>query len=434
MKIINKSISIIIIGLAFLLPLFFGTWTSEFFEFNKQAFLFTAVLVLSLLWAVKIVLAGKVQVIRTPLDLPITLLAIVFLISIVFSQNRLISATTFSTWLFPALGIFYFAAVNNLKTKKQLFACCLAILLSGLTLALWAILQYSLNWQFSIGNFQLTRAFSPIGGIPSLSLYLLVTIFLVIGQFIARQKRELKFALATGLIGSLALVAFLLINPLTSGTFGKITNINFPRPVLLDFRTSWAVAIEAVKNYPLFGIGPGLYLSAFSQYKPLSFNASPYWHLRFGAAHNQWLQVLTTNGLLGLAVFGFLMAVIARSIARRDKFPTLPKLHGVEKFALTLTPLLLSSFFIVWTTPLAFLLFLFLALWQREEFLNKPRLDQEVQISVLAIPTVFPLETIQKKAELLPKIIIGPTLLIASPLPTLFLGQLQKSSQSAANI
>jgi hypothetical protein len=49
------------------------------------------------------------------------------------------------------------------------------------------------------------------------------------------------------------------------------------------------------------GVGGGDYVNAFTAFKPLDFNALPLWNLRFGAASSHYLQLLTTNGIIGFA-------------------------------------------------------------------------------------------------------------------------------------
>ena len=60
---------------------------------------------------------------------------------------------------------------------------------------------------------------------------------------------------------------------------GKDTSLAF-----LPYRDSWAIAIEAFKQSPLFGVGPGNYLSAFNRFRPVGFNNYQVWNFRFANA------------------------------------------------------------------------------------------------------------------------------------------------------
>ena len=67
-KIINKIISWSIIILAGLIPLFFLPFTTDFYEFNKNALLFVTVGLLTILWLLRMALEGKIAFKKTSFD------------------------------------------------------------------------------------------------------------------------------------------------------------------------------------------------------------------------------------------------------------------------------------------------------------------------------------------------------------------------------
>jgi tetratricopeptide (TPR) repeat protein len=85
-------------------------------------------------------------------------------------------------------------------------------------------------------------------------------------------------------------------------------------PQLPSFGTSWEVATETIKSSPLFGAGPGNYLTAFNRFRPLSYNSTPNWNTRFVNATNFYLTVLTETGLLGFAGAALIFLTLFRAI------------------------------------------------------------------------------------------------------------------------
>src|SRR4030042_7207882 len=71
--------------------LFFLPTTSEFFEYNK----FTVTLVITILilifWGIKMIIAKRAVFTRTPLDVPLIILLVVFLIAAFASIDQFIS-------------------------------------------------------------------------------------------------------------------------------------------------------------------------------------------------------------------------------------------------------------------------------------------------------------------------------------------------------
>lgn len=78
---------------------------------------------------------------------------------------------------------------------------------------------------------------------------------------------------------------------------------DFPRDLQPGLRTSWIVAVNTVRDYPLFGTGLGTFASDFARFRPLDYNLSPTWFIRFGSSSNYVFQLLTTLGLLGLGLY-----------------------------------------------------------------------------------------------------------------------------------
>lgn len=82
----------------------------------------------------------------------------------------------------------------------------------------------------------------------------------------------------------------------------------FPREIQLPFSISWKVSVSAFRDSPFWGTGPASYLASFTTYKPVEFNNTKFWNVRFDQAFNEYFQVLATLGGLGLLALLLLTA------------------------------------------------------------------------------------------------------------------------------
>lgn len=69
----------------------------------------------------------------------------------------------------------------------------------------------------------------------------------------------------------------------------------------------WSGAIDIIKNYPLFGTGPETFAYAYYKYRPTSHNLTSEWDFLYNRAHNEFLNIAATSGLIGLVSYLFLI-------------------------------------------------------------------------------------------------------------------------------
>jgi tetratricopeptide (TPR) repeat protein len=115
--------------------------------------------------------------------------------------------------------------------------------------------------------------------------------------------------------------------------------------------TSWVVATESLKLKPFTGVGAGNYLSAFSRFIPITYNASNQWSTRFSNASNFYLTTIAETGLLGLASIVVLIIAFYKTAKKSFSdgafFEYLPAISMLVAFALFPgTPVLIVFFFI----------------------------------------------------------------------------------------
>lgn len=137
---------------------------------------------------------------------------------------------------------------------------------------------------------------------------------------------------------------------------------DFPRDLQPGLRTSWIVAVNTVRDYPFFGTGLGTFASDFSRFRPLDYNLSPVWFIRFGTSGNYLFQLLATVGLIGTGLYllfaGKVLSSLRSDLASRSD---LQKAVAASLFAF-----FLGNLFAVPSLPVLIAFFLLLALFSAE--------------------------------------------------------------------
>lgn len=149
---INKGIAYCFYLIFFSVPLVMFPYTFELFEFNKMWVVFGLSLIIFLLWICKIVLTKRLEIRRTPLDIPILLFLVSQIISTIISIDSHVSFwgyySRFNGGLLSTISyiFLYYAFASNLipsevdETKKPFsYKILFASLLSGLAVSLWGL-------------------------------------------------------------------------------------------------------------------------------------------------------------------------------------------------------------------------------------------------------------------------------------------------------
>lgn len=350
--------------LAFLLPLFFLPFFTDYFELPKQVLLFSGILLVILFWLIKLMVVGKFSWQQTPLDIPLAIFIALNLFSIFFSQSKLASAITLSSWLPIIAGLLFYVVTNNfLPNNYSLIKG--AFISSATLLSLFMFIRYlgfgikpaPVSPTTTTGFYTelLQRGFNTFGDLTLTSgffLIALVATFFSLNKLI-KEKRGLKENLLISLlIFSMVSVTVTLIltSPLTSPLIYKYSRVDYPRPVRLPPSYSWEIALEAVKRYPFFGLGPSLYPEAFTIFKPATFNLTKFWNLRFNASYNLWFDALTLRGIVGFFALLYII-FMSLSVVFKNK----------RQFSPEYLTILFLSLFLPFNSLLWFLFFIFLA-------------------------------------------------------------------------
>jgi tetratricopeptide (TPR) repeat protein len=286
----------------FLIPLFFLPLTAEFYEFNKNSLLILSSLVMLAILTVGFVVDRQVRVTRSPFGLPLLALLVSWLLATILrSPNRvdaLLDPTQTGTIF--ALVLFFWGSINFLRNRDEINLASITLIISlgilGLVSAIWATgIMTKLSF---LPGYLKTAMWTPTGN-PITTIVALVAGLPFVVTLLAKERRLnlrsgiLAAALAFQIAGS-ALIGYRLIQPEN-------------RPLFLSQQAGWAIALDSVKISPLLGTGPSTFISNFTRFRPVTYNLTPNWSLRFTNSSNYYLQLLSTIGFLGLAAYVFLV-------------------------------------------------------------------------------------------------------------------------------
>ncbi len=307
-----------------------------------------AVLILGLVaWLFKIVLSGRTNFVRTPLNLVILLYVVTMVISVIFSPFKLNSLLALKEeWLLLA----FFLVVNNIKRETEVESLLTILILTSTLVAIYAIWQHYGGMDLyrhklleprgevfiSLGFFDHHLTF---GGYWML-VFLLSCIFLLYrrrsGLFrildfaapallgfslVFSYARSAWFGALTGvvalgllkggrfaylmIIGVLAVCILVFVIEPTSLERIKEIDLSRDRPESTRVRL-WQTSMNMIKAKPIWGIGLGNFGQLFDRYKVEGIYDTTC------HPHNDFLNVAVNSGLLGLLAYLSIWAVFLR--------------------------------------------------------------------------------------------------------------------------
>lgn len=355
---INTANLIVVAGftiLVFLLPLFYLQTTSEYFELNKQALLVGVMGILLLVWTVKMVVQRKVNIVVSPMTVPLLAFLGAYIISTIFSVDQFVSVFgyhgrfTGNIIQIAAVVLGFFILSSNLTKLTYVRIISHSFVASSLILSIYTVFLNYLQANSNQYADLLRRLpnFLPTNASPNIAALVLVAALLVgTGLLFSEKNSSLKsylsFALALigvgiAFTGSWISLVVLGVTAAIGLFFSSKLNLdnrrsqlsfilpaiaalvlfslllNLPNSPLAKFKTrseatlsldaSWRIAASSLGIKPIQGIGPGTYAYAFSQFKPIELNIGEQGGLRFDRAYNFPLEIMTTSGLLGVVTY-----------------------------------------------------------------------------------------------------------------------------------
>lgn len=325
------------------LPVFVNAYSTP-----KIAVLTFGVILLITIRAIRTIIAGKFQLNLGSFDLPVAILVIVYLASAILRSPSKMDAFFLpgTATLFICSGFFYFFA-NGLKVeeKKEILAVWL-ISVSIVSLGFLLSASQILKSIPGIPDLLKDPLFNLQGSVLDVAVLFASSLFIGIGVAAQEKKIAIKAAFLTGagiLLLGLAVSVYVMLP-------GKPNT-----PALLDFGTSWSVAVDSLKQSPLLGAGPANYTTAFSLFRPVSYNTTNFWQVRFNSARDFYLTVITETGILGALGLALMIYFVIKMVKSDSKLLN-------NTYLITLI-VLLGIFTLFSATPtLIFFLFLMLSL------------------------------------------------------------------------
>lgn len=351
-RVFDGIIGFSILAIFFGVPLFFTGLTLQGIVFEKQLYFYFFLLLGLVAWTAKGVMTGEMNIIRTPLDIPIIGLWISVGISTYYSIDRwhsfwgAFSDPSRGFVNITALVIAYYLIVSNF-TPKRLRLVLTALFFSSTLLSLWTVLAI-FNIKFlpdSLAIFapvSLSGSVLGLGALISSMIPLLTMAVLKVASEDGINKGK-KNILIVSLFASLLLHLFLLlaiynfvpwlglfagvvvflvfilsqiVRPSPAWTWVpmvvfvvvmivrmtgmvQIAKVNFAEVKPLEYQTSWQTGVESIKSKPLLGSGPATYGYNFSLHRPKDFNDNMFYNLRFLQGTGVVLESMATLGGLG---------------------------------------------------------------------------------------------------------------------------------------
>ena len=352
--ILEKIARYTLLGVIFLTPLFFVPLTPNFFAFNKMYLVCYGSLAVLIILLLKNIVSKKVSFQATPLDLPVFLFLIAMLASTFFASPNRFLPLWGKTGIIITFTLFYFALVQSGENKIRLWLQALfasSFALSWATIfAYTQMLGKALPWEFVNSQF-----FNLTGNMMGFLVFQIILLPIVI--IFALKSNQFLIKIFYFIIAALALVSSALVIYLMLP--GKPAT-----PVFLPLGVAWWITVEIFKNAKtaFLGVGPENFLSAFTQFRPVSFNDNTnLWNIRFTNSSNEFLQVLTTVGLLGFLTFCFILVKGGKTLFKNLKRDNLNLALKISFVITIISLLLLPANFMVF-----FLLYIQIALIARQ--------------------------------------------------------------------
>lgn len=293
--------------LAAVAALAFSPINIDAFDLPKTTLLLIFCGILAAAFFLKAVMAKKLEISSSVFNLPVLAFAAALLASALIPGNKVSSLTNFTLLSVPCFLV-YFLLSNIVKSEQGFGRAFSGLIFSAFALAVFTIIT---NGYALIGRIYglpainlLVPTFSPTGSIFAQTVFLIIIFPLVI----AKIKTKNKF-----IWGPILAV-------MTTGIILGINTLFANRPILLDYQTSWRIATGALGTSflsALFGAGYNQFGNVFTLFKPLDFNLTALWNLRFTSSGNYYLHLLAVSGIAGLAAFLWLAARFIKTFRLR---------------------------------------------------------------------------------------------------------------------
>jgi len=361
----DEGIFIVLILMIILIPLvFYPHCMPVFAPIKDLSFQILALLAL-ILWILKIINLSRLTWQKINLDIPVLLFLIWGCLSLIWSIN--IYKSILALPLFLSGPVIFYVVSQSLQEQNSIHKLLLIIIIVGTIMGAYGILQYlGIDFEFWKGNIGRNQVFGLFGNVNYFAEYIILPLAIAIGLFLAREKvfsrTFLLFSILImgmallltftrsaylGIAISIPIMLFLFIkntpnklnkkyykkilinllvliiiavaiiyipHPLNQGntTLGKLRNRITLESVtsggsILRRIATWKFTWLMIEDYFLWGSGLGTYNYHTLKYQGEFFsqgqNRDIYPHGHSAQAHNEYLQIWSEWGIIGLLMF-----------------------------------------------------------------------------------------------------------------------------------
>lgn len=364
----TKAIEATIIGLIILVPVIFYPRCISVFGPAKE-FTFEALVIIGLMfWVLKMVNREEIKFTPTALNFPVLSFIAICVFSLIWSNSFFVSLKELP--LFLAGPLLYFIIVNNIGNGKQINRIISTVIIVGTALGIYGIFQYNdIDFPFWASSGGRQKVFGLFGNAGYFAGYIILPLSLAIPLFFVSKNRNRKILLLIGILamvttlivtftrssylalGVSLLFMFLLFLLSRGKSFLKenkklfifllivvilaVSIFIIPTPLnepgtaisqikgrisltrlISDFSSGrraaiWKFTGMMINDHPILGSGIGTYKYNTFRYQAKFFeqgdNRSIYAYGFADKAHNEYLQLWSELGTIGLAIFLWLI-------------------------------------------------------------------------------------------------------------------------------
>ncbi len=348
-----------VIALTVLVAIIFFPLTNSKFDLPKMLLFYSGLGVASLLWLLAV--KKPLQLTLSPLLVILGIFVGVMALSTLLSVQPLTSMVglyfRFDNGLLMWLGLLWLLVMLS-STQNSLFVRKMqrALAITTMGISFYAILQW-LGADFKTFNLGTARATSTLGEPTNLAGVLAMGLILLEYELLLAKSTRARLIWAAGIVSAVAglfltytrsgeIAAGLGTLALFVAAWHQLGFKHLPwKPMLvivasvliilggvwlnarhtqdafannrsagtIDIRKSiWQQIPAMIMAKPLLGFGPETFSEVFYLYRPNSLNLLPDWDKNADRAHNEYLQILVTMGLLGFlayATFGLVLGL-----------------------------------------------------------------------------------------------------------------------------
>jgi len=374
----NQGILLSLMAMLLVVPLIFYTFTHDVFEFNKLTAFRLFVLMALMAFMTKLLLVGGGRLRPSPLWPPILLVGVTSLLSTIWSNNHLTSVFGVYEDFEGILTIvnyilLWFLVHHYVRSLQDIRKFLIMVVLAGFFAGGYGLAQ-NFGIDFIAWNphtYTASRLFGSLGNPNFLAAYLLMSLpitmmlFLTIERFQAKsfylvaivvmtvtifftKSRGAFYALVAEVLffsvymvydtwrqGDLwyrnrrwlvllaVLAGMTLFSPFVRSTIRQtvvrtLTTLDIKHVKITPRLYIWRSALQMMRDKPVLGSGLDTFQITFPKYR-----LAEYWRLEWNGtpekAHNFFLQIGATTGLLGLGAWLWLLVVFFAVLWKQQK-------------------------------------------------------------------------------------------------------------------